>query len=312
MDKTQQPGPLEGVRIVEYGVFHAGPGATAILGDMGADVVKIENGSGDPERFWTNVGRFDFAMDNGESLMFEVSNRNKRGIYLNIQTGPGREVFHRLIQGADVFMTNLRKSTKARMGLDYERIARVNPRIVHANVSGYGPEGPMSDLGAFDPLGQARSGMTFITGSDHPLLIHLGVLDQATAIAASHAILAALFARERTGRGQEVHVSLYSTGLWLLYCNMMGNNLIGADMSKMAWDRSHNNPLRNAFVCKDGKWILGTHHPESRYWPTFCRATGQDQLLDDPRFADDQARKANCPELVALFDRVFAEKTRDE
>lgn len=301
--------PLEGIRVVEYGVFHAGPGACAILGDLGAEVIKVENGRGDPERYWNNAGGVDFSMPDGESFMFQISNRNKKGIYLDIRGEKGRAVFDRLIKNADVFLTNLRKSTKKKLGIDYTTVSRINPRIIHANVSGYGPEGPESDLGAFDPLGQARSGMMFITGGEEPTLLNLAVLDQATAIAASHAIITALFFRERRGVGQEVHVSLLSAALWFQYTNMMMKGCMAID--QISSNRFQNSPLRNCFRCRDGRWIVGTHHDE-RHWALICEATGQTALLKDPRFSKDADRRANCAELIALFDRVFATKTRDE
>lgn len=310
-NESQRLMPLSGVRIVEYGVYHAGPGAGAILGDLGADVIKIEAGEGDPVRSWNTVGGMDLTLPNGESIWFQISNRNKKGICLDIKKKKGRKIFHSLIKDADVFLTNLRKKTKARMGLDYETISRINPKIIHANVSGYGPEGPFSNMGAYDPMGQARSGMMFTTGKEEPSLINLGVLDQATAIAASHAILTALFFRERHGIGQEVHVSLYSTGLWLLYGNMLMMAGLSIDPNN-EWNRYQNSPLRNRFRCKDGNWIIGTHHPEEKYWPAFCEATGQTDILRDPRFADDAGRIEHCPELVTIFDKVFVTKTRDE
>jgi crotonobetainyl-CoA:carnitine CoA-transferase CaiB-like acyl-CoA transferase len=143
-----RPMPLEGIKIVEYGVFHAGPGASSILGDLGADVVKIESGLGDPERYWTRLGRIDMSLPNGENIFFQISNRNKKGIYLDIEKEKGRKILHHLVKEADVFLTNLRKSTKAKLGIDYDSLRPVNPQIIHANVSGYGPEGPMKDLGA--------------------------------------------------------------------------------------------------------------------------------------------------------------------
>jgi crotonobetainyl-CoA:carnitine CoA-transferase CaiB-like acyl-CoA transferase len=307
----RKKGPLTGIRVVEYGVFHAGPGATAILGDLGAEVIKIESGVGDPERYWTVVGDLDMTAPNGQSTMFEVSNRNKKGIYLDIKTDKGREIFHRLVEKADVFLTNLRKSTKVKLGLDYDTLKKVNPMIIHANVSGYGPEGPMSDLGAFDPLGLAKSGLLFVTGSERPALMHIGVLDQATAIAASHAIITALFVREREQRGQEVHASLYSTGLWLMYPNLMLASLLGVN-PVVSGDRSEHSPLRNVFCCKDGGWIIGTHHPESKYWATFCKAMGREDLIDNPKFCDDECRQVNNAELIAICDEIFAKKTRDE
>jgi crotonobetainyl-CoA:carnitine CoA-transferase CaiB-like acyl-CoA transferase len=310
-EANQKPGPLDGIKVVEYGVFHAGPGGNAILGDLGAEVIKIEAGIGDPERYWTSVAGIDMSAPNGESLMYEVSNRNKKGIYLDISKEGGREVLHRLVKDADVFLTNLRKSTKKKLGIDYQTLSKINPKVIHANVSGFGPEGPMSDLGAFDPLGQARSGMMFVTGKPEPILLHLGVLDQATAIAISHAIITALLVKERKGIGQEVHVSLYSTALWLQHPNLMLSNALSINPC-ITSSRTEHSPLRNAFCCKDGKWILGTHHPEEKYWTVFCNATGQEQLLSDPAFTDKDGKPLNFPKLIEIFDKVFTNKTRDE
>jgi crotonobetainyl-CoA:carnitine CoA-transferase CaiB-like acyl-CoA transferase len=303
--------PLKGIRIVEYGLFHAGPGGNAILGDLGAEVIKIETASGDPERYWTNVAGSDFSLKNGESIIFEASNRNKKSICLDIKKEKGRRIFNRLITDADVFLTNLRKSTKVKLGLDYETLSQFNSKIIHASVSGYGLEGPMSDLGAFDPLGQARSGMMFVAGNSEPELLHLGILDQVTAITVSHAILTALFVRERRGSGQEVHVSLYSTALWIQYINFLVSSVLSIDPCIPA-DRAQHSPLRNRFRCRDGKWIIGTHHPEEKYWATFCQATGQTDLLNNPRFTTDAGAPTNFVELNDIFDKVFATKLRDE
>ena len=310
-EQNRLPMPLEGITIVEYGVFHAGPGASAILGDMGAEVIKIESAAGDPERYWTRVAGLDMSGPDGESIMHEVSNRNKEGICLDIKAEAGREVFNRLIRGADVFLTNLRKSTKEKLGIDYESLKTLNPRMIHANVSGYGPEGPMSDLGAFDPLGQAVSGLMFTTGAPEPLMMHLGVLDQATAIAASHAILSALLFRERRGIGQEVHVSLYGAALWLQHPNLVLDSVLNINPCARS-DRKEHSPLRNRFRCGDGRWIISTHHPEERYWKPFCRVTGMEDLLDDPLFTDTHGRPIPGAALLEKVDAVFATRTRDE
>lgn len=305
------PMPLEGITIVEYGVFHAGPGAGAILGDMGAEVIKIESGVGDPERYWTKVADVDMTMEDGESLMFEVSNRNKKGIYLDIKTESGRKVFHRLIARTDVFLTNLRKSTREKLQIDYPSLKPFNEKLIHASVSGYGAEGPMSDMGAFDPLGQAVSGMTFVTGTTEPTPMHLGILDQATAIAASHAILSALLVRERMGMGQEVHLSLYSTALWLQHPNLVLDSVLGINPCLRSLRTAHS-PLRNRFKCSDGGWIMGTHHPEEKYWGIFCRLTGLEHILEDSRFTDDAGRPVSGEQLLEKCDAVIATRTRDE
>jgi len=307
MDQHKEK-PLDGIKVVEYGVFHAGPGGGAILGDLGAEVIKVENAAGDPLRHWTSVAGFDFSIGPNESLMHEISNRNKKAICLDIKTEEGKGVLHRLVEEADVFLTNLRKSTKKKLGIDYASLLKINPRIIHANVSGFGPEGPMADMGAFDPLGQAWSGMTFVTGTDHPALTHIGLLDQTTAITLSQAIITALFVRERKGIGQAVHISLYGTALWMQYINLMITNTFSVDPCIPA-DRNHHSPLRNAFCCKDTKWIIGTHHPENKYWSTFCQVTGQSTLLEDPRYTDDEGQPVKSAELIELFDEVFAART---
>jgi len=306
-----QQRPLDGIRIVEYGVFHAGPGANAILGDLGAEVIKIETASGDPERYWTTVAGFDLSLKNDESIIFEASNRNKAGMCLDIKKKKGRQIFEQLIQEADVFLTNLRPSTKKKLAIDYETLSEINPKIIYAGVSGYGRRGSMSDLGAFDPLGQARSGLMFVTGSPEPAMIHLGILDQATAITVSHAIITALLFRERKGVGQEVHVSLYSTALWLQYFNLLVTSVLSINPCRAA-DRTQHSPLRNRFCCRDGKWILGTHHPEEKYWAAFCQATGQSGLLDDPRYTSESGGPLNFVELNKIFDEVFTTRSRDE
>ena len=303
--------PLEGIRVLEYAIFHAGPGANAILGDLGAEVVKIETEAGDPLRIWTRVGTLCFELSHSRNMMYEVSKRNKRGITLDIKQEKGREIFHRLLEQSDVFLTNLRKSTKEKHGLDYKSISKINPKIVYASVSGYGPSGPLSDMGAFDPMGQARSGMMFTTGNREPSLINLAVLDQATAIAASHGVLSALLTRERFGIGQEVHISLYSTAIWLLNANIHANSMLNYDTYN-TMERQNSSPLRNAFCTKDEKWLMGVHHPPEKYWEPFCRATGQESLINNPRYIDETKRQENCPELLEIFDKVFLTKTLDE
>jgi crotonobetainyl-CoA:carnitine CoA-transferase CaiB-like acyl-CoA transferase len=310
-DVLDKPGPLEGVKVLEYGVFHAGPGGGAILGDLGAEVIKVEADIGDPIRHWGSVGKSKFSRDGGQSPMFEFSNRNKRGLYLNIKTKKGREIFNKLVKETDVFLTNLRQSTKTELEIDYSNIASINPKVIHASVSGYGTKGPVSNVGAFDPMGQARSGMMYLTNSEEPKLLQLAILDQSTAIAFSHAIITALFVKERHGYGQEVHATLYSTALWLMHANMLLANF-DIKVSELAWDRSRNLPTRNNFQCKDGNWMIGTHHPDEKFWPILCEATGQSSLIDDPRFVDIEKRMENCEELIAIFDKAMLFKSRDE
>ena len=303
--------PLEGIRVVECAIFHAGPGAGAILGDLGAEVIKVESKEGDPMRQWGRVGGFGIDLASGHSFMQEFSNRNKRGITLDITTEKGQEVLHRLVKDCDVFLTNFRKSTKEKLGLTYEVLSKYNPQVIVACVSGYGPEGPDANQGAYDPLGQARSGMMTIQGTENPAVLQLGILDQTTAIAASHEIITALFVRERLGIGQEVHVSLLSTAIWMLSANVMASSFFNV-LPAISWDRPVNTPLRNTFCCKDGLWVMSVHHPPQKFWPSFCEATGKKELVDNPLYDTEDKRILRCAELVAIFDDVFVTKNRDE
>lgn len=305
------PRPLEGIKVLEYGVFHAGPGACSILGELGAEVIKIESAAGDPERYLTDITTGG-ALPNGDSLIFEISNRNKKGLCLDIKKKRGREIFLKLVRQTDVFLVNLRNSAIDKLGLDYETLKQVNPKIIYASVSGYGKKGPFADMGGFDPMGQARSGMMYLTNKDAaPMLNHFAILDQATAITASHAMITALFMRERTGVGQEIQVSLYSSGIWLMYTNLILESVISADPS-VPWDRHKESPCRNYFCCQDGKWLMGVHVPPEKYVPAFCRAIGQPSLMEDPRFATEEARKNHSRELIEICDDALATKTRDE
>lgn len=311
--KKELPGPLQGIRIVECAVWHAGPGASAILADMGAEVIKVETLAGDPERAQKNLGAVNFEQSGNPdwSFMYELSNRNKRGICVDIHSTQGRALFNRLLETADVFLTNLRKDTKPKWGIDYESVKKINPKIIHANVSGFGPRGKMSNVGAFDPMGQAISGMVFVTGPSEPVLLQAVILDQMTAIAASHAMITALFVRERHGIGQEVHVSLYSAALWLMHSNLLATGILKSNPI-VEWDRSKNSPLRNCFKCKDGKWVMGTNHPEDKFWKKFCEITGQPALADDSRYSKIEVRSTHSAELMDIFNPVFLTRTRDE
>jgi crotonobetainyl-CoA:carnitine CoA-transferase CaiB-like acyl-CoA transferase len=302
--------PLRGIRVVELGSYHAAPGGSAILGDLGADIIKVESFQGDSFRKYTESGASKFALPSGEGLPFQFTNRNKRSICLNMAKSTGLAVFRKLIEGADVFITNLRNDAKTRLKIDYQNIYAINPRIIYAGLSGFGNKGPECDTGGFDPLAQARSGIMFLNGDQQPSLIELAVLDQAASIVLSHAVLSALLVRERSGIGQELHTSLYGSTLWLMYINVLLAGCLSCDPTHS--DRKSSSPLRNWYRCKDGKWLMGTHHPEPKYWPLFCRATGQEFLLDDPRFADITQIDKDRAELVEHFDRVFATKGSEE
>jgi len=216
--------PLEGIRVLELGMFHAGPGGTAILGDLGAEVLKIEQpGVGDPTRKLNLVGNVRLQLEGGISVWNEAANRNKKSVTVDLSKRSGREVAYRLVSRSDVFLTSLRRPAVKKLQMGYPTLSEINPKLIYAWVSGFGPCGPDRDVGAFDYQGQGRSGMMFCMGEPQmpPLVCQFGIIDQATSIMASHEIITALLMRERFGIGQEVHVSILGTAVYLLYANVL-------------------------------------------------------------------------------------------
>ena len=305
--------PLEGIRILEWGIFHAGPGGSAILGDLGAEVIKIEQrGKGDPIRYRSRFGRTSFDVAGGRNLFFEASNRNKKSIAIDLNKKKGREIVYRLIPQFDVFLTNLRRKTVEKMGMTYSMLSGLNPRLIYVSVSSYGPGGPDRDRGGFDFQGQARSGIMYSMGEPEmpPLVLHFGLIDQATAIVVSQAILAALCMRERTGEGQEIQTSILGAALHLAYCNFLNALWLHQDVP-----RHHHidtDPTRNYYRCEDGKWFAITLQPDGD-WSRLCQAIGQPELESDSKFDTLQKRaEEHSGELVSLLEQVFVTKTREE
>lgn len=305
--------PLEGIRIVELGMFHAGPGGSAILGDLGAEVIKIEQpGMGDPMRHMKVVGDVRLEIQGGGSIWHEAANRNKKSITIDLNKQKGKEVAHRLVGKSDVFLTSLRRPAVQKLNMDYATLSKINPKLIYACVSGYGPNGPDRDAGAFDYQGQGRSGMMFCVGEPDmpPLVSQFGIVDQATSIMASHEIITGLLMRERFGIGQEVHVSILSTALYMLYCNILIALVSGFEVPRHQRSKAH--PLRNYYKCADGRWFILTATLFDRYWPEFCRAIGHPELEKDDRFNTDEKLRINSEEFVAFLDQLFATKPRDE
>ncbi len=302
--------PLDGITVVEVGVWHAGPGAAAILGDLGAHVIKVENIEGDPERGEGGTLTLKSqAIDTpGWSLMFELSNRNKRSIALDLRSDQGREILQILVETADVFITNLRPGAKRKLGIDYETLAALNRRLVHVNVSGFGSEGPLAEEGAFDTLGQALAGMFYVTGHKVPQPLPVVVVDQLTAQNAAQAAVTALLARERSGgEGQDVHVSLYGSGALLWSAQLLWEAALDSKPI-VTYDRIQKTPLLSVYRCKDDHWIVGTN-PGRALWPTFAEAIGAPELGATPWNVDDRASQEA---LYAAIDPLMLERTAAE
>ncbi len=302
------PGPMEGIKVVELGMWVAGPAGAGILGDWGADVVKIEPPEGDPFRALLS------GIAEGINPPFELDNRNKRSIGLNLTTAEGREIAAELIDGADVFVSNARPSALERAGLDWDTVSKRNPRLVYAHVTGYGLHGEDRDRAAFD-VGAfwARSGVAAaLTPEGQPLPYQRGGMgDHMAGLAAAGAVSAALFSRERTGEGQLVSVSLLRIGMYMMGWDISMATRLGHATVPLTV-AAPPNPMITAYTAGDGKrfFLLGLQG--DRLWPDLLRAIDKPEWADDPRYADLKARFQSSAELVAALNEVFAEKPLDE
>jgi len=305
-------GPLEGIKVVEIGFFVAGPAASGILADWGADVVKLEPpDGGDPMRgiFLSAVG-----IDVPYNPPFELDNRGKRSVVLDLKREEAREIARALIDRADVFVSNLRPGALERMGLDWETLSARNPRLVYGSVTGYGVTGPDRDRPAYD-IGAfwARAGVAAMITPEGgvPPVQRGGMGDHTTAIAAASAICAALVARGRTGRGQHVVTSLLRTGMYVVGWDVATKLRFGY-VAPPGTREGAPNPIANAYRCGCGKWIWLIGLQADRHWPDVCRAIRAARLLDDPRSANIVARRENGPWLVGVLDEALARRSRDE
>jgi crotonobetainyl-CoA:carnitine CoA-transferase CaiB-like acyl-CoA transferase len=307
------PGPLEGIKVIDFGVWVAGPAAAGIMCDWGADVIKIEPPSGDPFRalYIEAVGGSRWQSD--ENPPFEMDNRGKRSIALRLDTDPGREIALQLLREADVFVTNYRPKALARLRLTYEELSELNPRLVFCHVTGYGLEGPERDRAAYD-VGAfwSRAGVaSLLTPPGHELPPQPGAIgDHTTAQSALGAICAALVARQRTGRGQLISVSLLRAGIYTVGWDI-GVALRGARVEPRDRLRAVN-PLVNCYQAGDGRWFWLLLLQADRHWPDLCRAIGREDLRDDPRFVDIVARRRHRGDLMAILDATFATRSLDE
>ncbi len=299
------PGPMDGIKVVELGVWIAAPAAGGVLADWGADVVKIEPPEGDPARLFRRM----LGGDMPTNPVFELDNRGKRSVVVDLTTDAGIAVALDLIDGADVFVTNVRRQALERLGLDDETLLARNPRLVYGHLSGFGREGPDADRAAFDIAAfWARAGIAHLLtpeGGDLPFQ-RGGMGDHNTGSSFAGAIAAALFARERTGTGQLVSSSLFRQGLYTIGFDL--NMVLGWGLHAAIGQRHTTpSPTTNNYTAGDGKrfWVVGLEL--DRHWPPLARAAGHPEWIADARFATAADRAANWAELLPLLDAAFAE-----
>jgi formyl-CoA transferase len=297
---------FSGLKVVDLASFIAGPAATTVLSDFGAEVVKVEPpGIGDPYRYLYLAPpnpRFK------ENYTWQLTNRNKRSLVVDLKNPQGAEVLERLVKWADVLVTNFPPRVRKGLKLNYEDVSPFNPRLIYADITGYGELGPEANKPGFDITAYwARSGlMQFTRDANSPPAVPVpGIGDHATAISLYAAIVTGLFRRERTGTGCNVSTSLIANGAWAV-ATWLQAGLFGA---KFSGEIDRKNPpsavTGGSYRTSDNRWLLLAFVEEEKNWPVFARAVERSDLLADPRFADAKGRHANASALVAELDGLF-------
>ncbi|HLB29223.1 MAG TPA: CoA transferase [Dehalococcoidia bacterium] len=311
--------PLAGVRVVDFSEGFFGPLCSMMLGDLGADVIKVERVQGESIRWGVRLGggggteSGDFRSQpppGGGSALFMGFNRSKRNVALNIAEEQGREIALRLAQRADVVMHNFRPGVMERLGLDYEAVATLNPRAIYASLHGFGGRGPLARRIGGDLWVQALSGMASVQGDagEAPQAVGFPVVDQSSAAIAAFGVMVALFSRERTGKGQAITTSLLHAALQMQTMEITTYLVDGQLLGRSG--RSPVAPPYGAYRAKDGEFV--TMMGLGPDWPIFCRMLGLDGLIDDPRFATDEVRSQHRRELYAILGPIFAQRTVSE
>jgi crotonobetainyl-CoA:carnitine CoA-transferase CaiB-like acyl-CoA transferase len=306
--------PLAGVRVVEIANYVAVPAAGALLADLGADVVKIET----PPRgelYRRSRPRYaGYACDFDENPPFHMDNRGKRSLMLDLGRAEAREALLRLIDRAEIAITNLLPARRLKYGVDHASLLARVPRLIVGAINGYGGGGAEADRPAFDYAAYwARSGMMDVMHDEDvpPSLQRPAVGDHAAAVNLVCGILAAMRQRDADGRGRYVEVSLLQTGLHILGTDV-ANALVTREPARRHDRRKPGNPLWNSYPTRDGRWLLLVMIDPEPYWPKLCQALGCADLAVDERFADGFKRAANTAALVAELEKIFAGRSLDE
>ncbi len=301
--------PLAGVRVVEVAGWMAAPGAAALMADMGADVVKVEPLGGDAVRGVIRQPETDPPLD----ASFQMDNRGKRGVAVALDRPEGQDLVRRMVAGADVFLNNLLLKRQQKFGLDAPTLLGVNPRLIHASLTGYGLDGPDAarpgyDITAFFGRGGITHSIT--EPGNHAPRARPAQGDHAAALAMVVALLAALRVVEQTGKGQVVDVSLFGTAAWTMSTDLSAT-LVDGQEPRTAGRRHRMHALQDSFRTGDGRFLL-LFMPEPHWWPRFCEAVGKPEWATDERFATVLSRREVMPDLTVLMDELLASRTLAE
>ena len=303
----QSPGLLDGVRVIDLTRVLAGPYCTMILGDLGADVIKIEApGRGDDTRHWGPP-----FTEGGESAYFVSTNRNKRSLTLNLKSDKGVEILKELIRQGDVLVENFRTGTLEKWGLDYDTLQQLRPGLVYCTITGYGYTGPYQDRAGYDFMVQAMGGFMSVTGpaDGDPYRAGVAIADLATGIFAGNAILAALFARERTGAGQRIDMALLDSQVALM-SYVASNYLVSGQLPRRYGNGHPNIVPYQEFRARDQYFAFAAGNDGQ--WRKFCQAAGRPQWIKDERFATNAARVENRELVVRMLNDLFSTRNAAE
>jgi crotonobetainyl-CoA:carnitine CoA-transferase CaiB-like acyl-CoA transferase len=296
---------FSGLKVVDLASFVAGPGAAVILSDFGADVIKVEPPSGDMWRIVFKVPPQPRANDN---YLWHLDNRNKRGMTLDLKSPSAQQVLEKLVKWADVVIVNTPHPARKKLKLEYDDVAQWNPRLIYADVTGFGDEGPDSELPGFDITAYwSRSGLLSQTrdAGAPPTWPMAASGDHATAVGLFSAIVMALYRRERTGKGSYVTTSLLAEGIWAASVDIAGA-LAGATFYPLHDRQSPSNATLNPYKASDGSWFMLVVPPDK--FQALAAAVGRPDLLTDPRFSDTAKQATNAAPLRAILDDVFAKQ----
>ncbi len=302
--------PLHGVRVLEVAAWTFVPAAGAILSDLGAEVIKVEPPTGDPQRGLMNMLNLSGG---GPNPFNEIPNRGKRSITLDLKNEAGREALLQIARSSDVFLTSYLPALREKLRVDVDDIRAVNDRIVYVRGSGWGAQGPMRNTGGYDlAAGWASSGMAqhLLREEDGPAPMPSAFFDLQGANTIAGAIGTALYKRERTGETSLIDVSLMNVGMWTMSPGIVSAPYV--DTPAKTSRREPGNPITNWYETKDGRWIYLVLLQADRFWPELCPILGRPDLVDDPRFRDAKTRFENRRACVAELDAIFAERTLAE
>ena len=297
--------PLHGIRVLDLSRVLAGPYCTMVLGDLGADVIKVESPDGDETRGWGPP----FA--GSESAYYLCVNRNKRSIVVDFKTEQGRGIIQKLIKRSDVLVENFRPGTLARFSLDYGSASAINPNLIYCSITGFGQTGPLRDKPGYDFMIQGMGGLMSITGEPNgePMKVGVAVADLFAGQNAMIAILAALQARTQTGTGQHLDISLFDSQVAML-ANVASNYLVSGNLPKRYGNAHANIVPYQSFQASDAWFVLAVGN--DRQFEKLCEVIGKQELADDERFGSNSERVKHRDELISLLKPVFLSKTSRE